>query len=316
MARIGTDIILAAEILKRGGLVAVPTETVYGLAGNALNANAVARIFEAKQRPSFDPLIIHCASVEQIRHYVTHFPEVAETIATRFWPGPLTLILPKKDIIPDLVTSGLPTAGFRVPDHPQTLSLLRNLSFPLAAPSANPFGYVSPTTADHVNEQLGNQLDYIVDGGSCRVGVESTIIRVNEDGSAELLRQGGIPEEWVREISGELFVRTSSSRPLAPGMLESHYAPRKKVFLGNIPELLQIHPIKECVVLSFREHYHAEPVRERILSTSGDLTEAAANLFRMVRELDTLPGRFLLAETVPETGIGRAINDRLRRMSV
>ncbi len=173
---IGTDLHLAIKLLTEGKLVGIPTETVYGLAANALNADAVLNIFEAKKRPVFDPLILHVPSVDVARLHVTRFPEKALQLANAFWPGPLTMVLPRKHHIPDIVCSGLETVAVRMPNHPLTLELLSQLSFPLAAPSANPFGYISPTTAKHVDEQLGNQISYTLDGGPCQVGIESTII--------------------------------------------------------------------------------------------------------------------------------------------
>lgn len=175
-APIGQDLDKALQLLESGELVAIPTETVYGLAANALNSRAVAKIFEAKNRPSFDPLIVHVASLQHAKKYTTGFPLQAEALARRFWPGPLTLLLPKTSDVPDIVTAGLDRVGLRCPAHPLTISLLAHASFPLAAPSANPFGYISPTTSQHVQDQLGNSVSYIIDGGPSRVGIESTIV--------------------------------------------------------------------------------------------------------------------------------------------
>ncbi len=181
MATIGNDILQAKKLLLEGELVAIPTETVYGLAANALNPEAVTQIFVVKERPSFDPLIVHVASIDQAQQFITAVPEKAIQLARHFWPGPLTLVLPKQSIIPDIVTSGLSTVGIRCPDHDLTRQLLSELPFPLAAPSANPFGYVSPTTAEHVNNQLGHKIKYILDGGPCRIGLESTIVGFEND---------------------------------------------------------------------------------------------------------------------------------------
>jgi L-threonylcarbamoyladenylate synthase len=221
------------------------------------------------------------------------------------------LLLPKNTIIPDLVTAGLDTVGIRCPDHPLTHRLLMSVPFPLAAPSANPFGYVSPTRPEHVEEQLGNKIQYILDGGPCKVGVESTIIGFENDVPV-IYRLGGIAQEQVESIIGKTIVRThSSSNPKSPGQLESHYAPRKKVILGNLKELLLVHASQVTGVLSFQQDFHSP--FQFILSRSGQLDEAAQNLFSALRYLDKLPIDTILAETVPDVGLGKAINDRLRR---
>ena len=311
MAIIGKDISLAIQILQQGGLVSIPTETVYGLAGNALNEKAVAEIFRVKNRPTFDPLIVHLSGSDQLEKFASEIPEKAYRLVEGFWPGPLTLLLKRKPVIPDLVTSGLDRAGFRCPYHPLTLELLRELPFPLAAPSANPFGYISPTTAAHVNQQLGGQIGYILDGGPCSVGVESTIIGFEQD-EVLVYRLGGITLEQLEPITGK--IRTclhSNSGPATPGQLTSHYAPRKKLLIGNISELMQQFAGQSFAVLSFKHNYGA--AAQRILSPAGDLTEAARNLFRFMRELDQESIELILTEFVPETGLGPAINDRLRR---
>jgi L-threonylcarbamoyladenylate synthase len=309
MASIGKDTIKAAEILRTGGLVAIPTETVYGLAANALDASAVARVFKAKNRPVFDPLIIHTYSIEKAKEYVTDFPPALEKLAKLFWPGPLTLLLPRKDIIPDLVTSGLDKVAVRVPNHPLTLELLQQLNFPLAAPSANPFGYISPTRPDHVNRQLHGELDYILDGGNCEVGIESTIVGM-ETGKVCIYRLGGLTISAIEDVMGKVELRINNSdNPMAPGQLKSHYAPLKKVIIGNIEELLSKH--KNAAVLSFGDkNYQGIQFN---LSEKGDLVEAAANLFSGLRTLDESGAEVILCEYLPENGLGVAINDRLRR---
>jgi L-threonylcarbamoyladenylate synthase len=223
----GTDIHKAADIIRNGGLVAIPTETVYGLAADALNPGAVLRIFHVKKRPDFDPLIVHAASSQQAFQWAENVPEKARLLAEAFWPGPLTLVLHKKEEIPYEVTSGLNTVGLRVPDHPLTLALLRALDCPLAAPSANPFGYISPTEAAHVNQHLGGQIDYILDGGPCLRGIESTIIGFEEH-EPVLYRLGSLPVSEIERLVGEVKKRLNqSSDPQAPGQLASHYAPSK-----------------------------------------------------------------------------------------
>jgi L-threonylcarbamoyladenylate synthase len=314
MATIGKDIYAAKDLLQQGQVVAIPTETVYGLAGNAMNEKAVTTIFEVKNRPSFDPLIVHSNSMEKIQGFVSDFPETAQKLARQFWPGPLTLLLPRKPQIPDLVTSGLETVAVRIPSHRLTLQLLEILDFPLAAPSANPFGYISPTTAHHVQAQLGSQIPYILDGGDCKVGIESTI--VGFDGNVIVYRLGGISTEAIEQALGtkvELMAH-STSNPAAPGMLKSHYAPRKPVFLQGLDDLMHQYKPEEIGILSFQRVYPRIPARNHVvLSEEGNLAEAARGLFAGLRKLDALPVKVIFAELLPEQELGRAINDRIRR---
>jgi L-threonylcarbamoyladenylate synthase len=313
MADTGTDISIARDLLKNGELVAVPTETVYGLAGNALETTSVARIFEVKNRPSFDPLIVHISEYQQLSKYVMHVPPHAERLAKEFWPGPLTILLKKRSIIPDLVTSGLDTVAIRCPNHPLTQSLLRAVDFPLAAPSANPFGFVSPTTAAHVTEQLGSKIKYVLDGGPCSIGVESTIVGF-ENNKTVVHRFGGVTVEAIEKVVGNVELASSSpSSPKAPGQLKSHYAPRKKMFTVDLEKAIDMIDIDRVAVLSFATDYKVK--HQVILSPSGNLAEAAKNLFGALRQLDKMPVELILAEFVPDEGIGRAINDRLRRAS-
>ncbi len=309
MAKIGTDIEKAVMLLTSDELVAIPTETVYGLAGNALNRSSVTKIFSVKDRPQFDPLIVHVPNLEKANDYVLEIPEAAGKLAGKFWPGPLTLLLKKKSIIPDLVTAGLDTVGIRCPDHSLTRELLKRLPFPLAAPSANPFGYVSPTRPEHVDEQLGNKIQYILDGGVCPVGIESTIVGFEED-QPVIYRLGGLSIEAIESIIGKVKLMThSTSNPKAPGQLKSHYAPGKKVILGSIEELLNIH--KRAGVLSFSKDYKVK--NQIILSPAAKPEEAAQHLFESLRAFDKLDVDVVLTELVPDQGLGRAINDRLRR---
>jgi L-threonylcarbamoyladenylate synthase len=310
-AFIGQDLTAAKELLEKGELVAIPTETVYGLAANALNAEAVLKIFEVKNRPHFDPLIVHLAAMVDMYKWALDVPEIARILAEKFWPGPLTILLKKNEMIPDLVTSGLDTVGLRMPNHLLTLNLLRSLEFPLAAPSANPFGYISPTSAAHVHEQLGDQLRYILDGGLSEVGVESTIVDCSAH-ELRVLRLGGISLEELEEVVGtSLEVQTSSSKPNAPGMLLSHYAPRKPMVLGDIPILLTQFSSQKIGILSFKEIY--PKYNNQVLSVNGDLREAAHHLFGALRKLDNENVDVILCELLPEEGLGRAVNDRLRR---
>ena len=313
MAEIGKDINKAKLLLGRGELVAIPTETVYGLAANALNPDAVIKIFEAKKRPQFDPLIIHVPSLENARRYVAGIPEKGEALAKAFWPGPLTLLLEKKEIVPDLVTAGLPTVGVRSPDHALTRSLLEAIDFPLAAPSANPFGYISPTTPQHVQEQLGEKIGYILDGGPCQIGIESTIVGFDNEGGI-VYRSGGLKIEDIEKVIGKVRLQiVSSSNPQTPGQLQSHYAPKKKLYVGNIDELMLQHASEQIGILSFDKE--RDTPFQFILSRSGNVEEAARNFFAGLRVLDALPVHAILAEYVPEEGLGKAINDRLRRAS-
>jgi L-threonylcarbamoyladenylate synthase len=313
LAITGKDIGLAEAFLQKGQLVAIPTETVYGLAGNALDETSVLSIFEVKNRPSFDPLIIHTDSLEKLSAWVDEIPALAFALASAFWPGPLTLLLPKKPSIPDLVTSGLDTVAVRIPDHPLTLELLRRLDFPLAAPSANPFGYISPTNAAHVDQQLGDKIPYILDGGECGIGLESTIVGFVE-GLPVIYRLGGLAIEDIEQVVGKVrSMPHSSSNPQAPGMLKSHYAPKKPFFLKRregFPADLS-RPVGYLLFDQYLDGMDRE--NQRILSKSGDLKEAAHNLFAYLRDLDGQPFTEIWAEQVPDIGLGRAINDRLKR---
>ena len=296
----------AVEILLRSELAAIPTETVYGLAGNALDENAVAKIFAVKNRPFFDPLIVHAASRQAFEPYISDWPEPAMLLAARFWPGPLTLLLPRTPLISDLVTSGMERVAARVPNHPVTLELLSRLPFPLAAPSANPFGYISPTRPEHVAAQLGDKIPFILDGGPCTVGIESTIVGF-PDGVPTIYRLGGLSVESIEDAVGKVQILQNPNR--TPGGMVGHYAPSKKLLLGDLAQMLKSYP--DAATLSFKNEYPSPYLR--VLSPSGDLTEAAANFFKFLRELDATPAELILAETLPEKGLGRAINDRLRR---
>jgi L-threonylcarbamoyladenylate synthase len=316
MAEIGKDIAKAKAFLEKGELVGIPTETVYGLAGNALNPDAVAKIFATKNRPEFDPLIIHTSSIERVLEFAVEIPEVLRLLGEKFWPGPLTLLLPKKDIVPDLVTSGLDLVAVRIPDHPLTKELLKVLDFPLAAPSANPFGYISPTQASHVNDQLGEKIPYILDGGPCEVGLESTIVGVENNGVV-VYRLGGLDVKEIEAVVGKVKVMThSSSNPKTPGMLKSHYAPTKPFILGELNNLIKEYQLKGITfaVLSFKDNFRTLPSGQQIqLSPTADISEAAKNLFASLRTLDTMDVSVILSELLPDDGLGRAVNDRLKR---
>jgi L-threonylcarbamoyladenylate synthase len=329
-ASVSENIQKAAEVLRKGGLVAFPTETVYGLGADAANRIAVCRIFEVKKRPAFDPLIVHVADREQAMALWSEVPQSARALMEKFWPGPLTLVLPRSEKISDLVTAGLPTVAVRMPNHEAALALIRALGKPIAAPSANLFGYTSPTSAAHVAEGLGQGLDFILDGGPCAVGVESTVLKI-ENGEGIILRPGGISAEAISD-----FIRlrkdkiVPGKKPEAPGMLESHYAPWTKfILLPNtfeefataFEESLQAYRLENSTplrlgLLAFRkvpESAHFESVQ--VLSEKGDLVEAASNLFQVMRNLDKMNLDWILAEPVPASGIGLAILDRLFKAS-
>lgn len=306
----------AAEILKNGGIVAIPTETVYGLAGNAFDPNALAKIFEAKKRPHFDPLIVHISAFEELRNVASEIPEKAQALADAYWPGPMTLVFPKTERIPDLATSGLPTVAVRFPDHPVAQEIIRLSGVPLAAPSANLFQHVSPTTAEHVAEQLGNVIDGIVDGGPCQVGVESTIIAF-PSGEPVILRPGGITPEMVKDIAGNVTIHASKSNPKgpmpAPGMIDKHYRPQVPLFYGPLPAGAKIP--RETVRIAFGDQKSVIPPTVN-LSKSGDLKEATANLYAMMRQMDTPENKLILVDPIPSVGLGVACNDRLKRAGV
>lgn len=311
---IGKDISYAATLLQNGQLVAIPTETVYGLAGNALDLDAVARIFKVKNRPSFDPLIIHLPSFNDIPPYVKALPDAAIALAAKFMPGPLTLLLEKSERVPDMVTAGSALVAVRVPTHPLSHRLLSKLAFPLAAPSANPFGYISPTTAAHVDQQLGQDIPYILDGGPCEVGLESTIVGFSE-GQPTVYRKGGVSVEALEAVVGPVAVRPhSTSNPQAPGMLKSHYAPRIPLVIGDPKAYLKAYAAAEVGCICFLRAVEGIPeAQQLILSPAGDYQEAARRLFAGMRALDEQPLAIIVAELLPEEGLGRAINDRLRR---
>jgi L-threonylcarbamoyladenylate synthase len=300
----------AVELLRKGEVVGMPTETVYGLAGDGLNSTALARIFEVKQRPLFDPLILHFDDATTAFDFAEQIPMPARELAQCFWPGPLTLVLPKKEIVPDLATSGLPNVALRVPAHPVAQALLRAFGGPLAAPSANRFGRISPTDAEAVRLELGKSLPLILDGGPCAVGLESTVIFLS-DRQPVLLRAGGIPIEEIEKITGPVrHGGPVEERPLAPGQLKHHYAPRKPLTLvasaGEIPSQADV----GCLAYGFAIG-DFPGVQEYL---GNEMREAAANFFRALRKLDDDPRvSEIYAVRLPGHGLGLAINERLER---
>jgi L-threonylcarbamoyladenylate synthase len=307
----------AAAVLRGGGLVAFPTETVYGLGADAMNPRAVLRVFEVKARPHFDPLIVHLAEASDLPRVAATGDARVEALARRFWPGPLTLVLPRRSEVPDLVTAGLDTVGVRVPAHPAARALLLAAATPVAAPSANPFGYVSPTTATHVAELLGLAVDVVLDGGHCRIGVESTILSLATD-PPTILRPGGVPrEELERALGVALAVAGPAERPLAPGQLQKHYATRTplRLLAGPAGEVPPGRGRVGVLLLSPREEARGYAAVE-VLAPDGSLATAAAALFAALRHLDALGLDLIVAEPCPESGIGHAIMDRLRRAAL
>lgn len=304
------EIIEAAKIIKNGGLVAFPTETVYGLGADALNPHAVAKIFEAKERPSFDPLIVHIADIDNLNVLAQEINENVYKLAEKFWPGPLTIVLPKKPIVPDIVTSGLDTVGIRMPNNVIALSLIRNAACPIAAPSANKFGRISPTNAMHVRKQL-TDIECILDGGSTTVGIESTVISVHEDGFV-ILREGIITKEDLTSVIPQSKQEISKTELLSsPGNIKSHYSPNKPLYiLGEHPNNLNT---KNAAFLSFGSKPEQEFKLIEYLSETADLREAAIKLFEKLHLLEDNDCEFIIAEPVTANGIGLAIMDRLRR---
>lgn len=309
----------AAALLRAGDIVAVPTETVYGLAANALDEAAVRKIFEAKGRPFIDPLIIHVADLDMALEHAHDAPRLAE-LADAFWPGPLTIILRKRDHIPDLVTAGEPTVAVRVPAHPLMTAIIRRAGVPLAAPSANPFGYVSPTTAAHVRDSLGDRAPHIVDGGPCGHGVESTIIHLADPSGPRVLRPGPVTAEALSAKLGVPVLRApshmeSKGAQLAPGLLERHYSPDTPVRLfafGAEPATRSVDG-RTAIVRMARPAGRVPQPDEYWFSENGDPADVARSLFALIRHLDTRNYGILHVERAPEGGLGDAINDRLKR---
>ncbi len=308
-----TNISKAARIIKNAGLVAFPTETVYGLGADGLNPIAVAKIFETKSRPKFNPLILHVSNKKMFRRITNYNSQLAETLIKKFWPGPLTIVLPKKDIVPDIVTAGNPTVAVRMPDHKVALELIEKCGVPIAAPSANDFGRLSPTTAQHVAKQLGGKIDMILDGGRCSVGVESTIIKI-DDGGVYLLRPGGLPVEYIEKYTGKIKRKTADTKkPVSPGQLPFHYAPNIPIGFFN-KRAFSKYEGKKIGAIFFEKakaDYNFSSVK--ILSAKGDLREAAANLFLFLHEFESEDVDLILVERVKETGLGEAIMNRLKK---
>jgi L-threonylcarbamoyladenylate synthase len=309
------EILKAASLLKVGNVVAIPTETVYGLAANAFNEDAVRKIFEIKGRPLFNPLIVHIKSIDFLDELANNIPPKAKQLAQHFWPGSLTLVLPKKDIVPSIITAGKDTVAVRVPNHPVTLALLNSLNFPLAAPSANPFGTISPTEAKHVSDYFNQAIPMVLDGGICQNGIESTIIGFEHD-EPILYRLGSITVEEIEKIIGKISVKNKKEiAPDAPGMLEKHYAPKTKTHLElDVNAFIQKHPNKKIGVLLFNQRIEENTfIHQEILSENGNYKQAAVNLYSAMHRLDKLGLDLIVAERFPDIDLGKSINDRLER---
>lgn len=315
MAIIGKSLETACELLSSGEVVAIPTETVYGLAGNALNSGAVDKIYSIKNRPRNNPLIVHIPHIDCLQYHVKNIPKAALKLADKFWPGPLTLLLPKAAHVIDEVTAGLPNVAIRIPAHSLTLNLLNMLPFPLAAPSANPYGYISPTNAAHVNNQLGEKIKYILDGGFCIRGIESTIVGF-EDDVPVIYRMGVVTPGDIKKITGNVKLYQSQvNKPVTSGMSLSHYSPRTPVYLTkNINDLNNTLQSQNFGLLAFKNFYSITGREKQVvLSRAGNLEEAAKNLYDALHRLDSMQLDLIIAEYVPDEGIGTAINDRLTR---
>jgi L-threonylcarbamoyladenylate synthase len=302
----------AVELLRAGEVVALPTETVYGLAADALNPIAVAKIFEAKERPRFDPLIVHLPERQWLDRVAKILPQDRQLIARltkKFWPGPFTVVLPKREIVPDIVTAGLETVAVRVSVHPVFSEIIRAFGRPLAAPSANRFGRISPTTAQHVLEELDRRIPLIIDGGGTEHGLESTIIAIR-DAKIDILRRGPITSEQLSEFA-EVKVVDSAAKISAPGQLPSHYAPKTRLRLIDDAESFEVGSERTALLAWKPVPNRRRFVVIRRLSERRDLREAAANLFRYLRELDAVNVDLIVAERVPSQGLGAAILDRL-----
>ncbi|MEA3495767.1 MAG: L-threonylcarbamoyladenylate synthase [Bacteroidota bacterium] len=314
---ISTDIEQAKYFLDKGEVVAIPTETVYGLAGNALSDSTLLKIYKTKNRPSFDPLIVHFDSIYKTEKFVQSIPEIIKKLAERFSPGPLTYLLNKRKIISDIVTSGLPKVAIRFPNHPLTIKLLSTLDFPVAAPSANLFGKVSPTSPQHVYEQLNGKIPFILDGGKCNVGIESTIVSWEKD-NLIIHRLGGVSVEDIITLYPKIkIISNKNQEPDSPGQLKSHYATKTPLFFDNVEEILLKRKSKNIGLIAFnKKHTAIKSENQCILSPEGSLDEAAKKLFHSMHELDERGFDFIIAEKFPDNGLGRAINDRLKKASV
>ncbi|MFY9242187.1 MAG: L-threonylcarbamoyladenylate synthase [Polaribacter sp.] len=317
MSIISKDIQKAISLLENEELVAIPTETVYGLAGNIFSEKAIKSIFETKKRPFFNPLIVHISSVDELETIVSEIPKKAQKLANAFWPGSLTLVLKKQPYIPKIITAGKDTVAVRVPNHPVTLELLAQLSFPLAAPSANPFNNISPTKPEHVERYFKDDIKMVLDGGICKNGIESTIIGFEND-EPVIYRLGALALEDIEAVVGKVIIKNKKEEnPDAPGMLEKHYSPLTETILTtDIASEIKKYPTKKIGILAYNTSCKSdEIVSEIILSKASNLKEAASNLYNALHELDHKNLDIIIVEKMPDIGLGKSMNDRLQRAS-
>lgn len=313
---ISTDISLAVQHLNEKGIIGFPTETVYGLAGNAFETDAIHKIFDVKKRPTFNPLIVHIKGIEDLVHVAQEIPPMAYELAAAFWPGPLTLILKKQPHIPDLVTANQETVAVRVPNHPVALTLLKQLEFPLVAPSANPFTSISPTSAQHVEAYFGNQISMVLEGGECAAGIESTIIGFDNN-KVVVYRLGALALEEIEKVAPVTLYNKKNKQPIAPGMLWKHYAPKTDFILTrNVQEELDWYSGRRIGLLLFNSFLpQLDRENQIVLSAESDLKVAASKLYDAMHQLDKMKLDVIIAERLPEYGLGVSINDRLARAS-
>ncbi len=312
---VSNNIKKAIAILSNNDVVAIPTETVYGLAGNIFSQEAILKIYKVKQRPSFNPLIVHVDSIQKATELASSFPEKAKQLANAFWPGSLTLVLNKSDHIPNWITADKETVGIRIPNHPVALALLKELPFPLAAPSANPSNRISPTKSSHVASYFQDSIEMVLEGGECKNGIESTIVGF-ENNEPVLYRLGSIAIEDIERVIGKIQIKNKKEiTPNAPGMLSKHYSPLTKTYLvDNVNEFIKNINGKKIGVLSFNNSKLSVEVDHiEVLSKTGDLSEATAKLYSALHKLDSLNLDIIVSERLPETGLGKSINDRLER---
>lgn len=315
MIKISTDIDFAVQLLNDEKIIGFPTETVYGLAGNIFSEKAINSIFQTKQRPKFNPLIVHIAKIEQLDKLAIEIPEKAKQLATAFWPGSLTLLLKKHPSVTNLITAGKPTVAVRIPNHPMALAILNALDFPLAAPSANPFGSISPTTAKHVADFFPMEIEAVFDGGECHNGIESTIVGF-ENENVIVYRLGAITIEEIEAVIGKVNVFNADDiAPNAPGMLKKHYSPKTNfVFTSEVENEIKKHPNKRIGVLSFDKNYDSPSIAIlKILSSNSNFNEASQKLYAAMHQLDKENLDIIIAERFPDKGLGKSINDRLKR---
>ena len=313
---VGTDILRAKQFLDKEEIVAIPTETVYGLAANAFSEKAINRVYSAKNRPATNPLIIHVASKDWIYELAKEINEKAELLIEKFMPGPLTLLFPKKKLVPNIVTSGMPSVAIRFPAHPIANNLLQELDYPLAAPSANPFGYISPTMAQHVSDQMSGKIPYILDGGKCTAGIESTIIGFR-NGIPVIYRLGSVTVSDIEDVVGPVTINSSTTQTIVPGMLKKHYSPRTPLLLTNsIDEVLNKYAGKNVGLLTYGSYCPLLPHEHQIvLGKITNMSVIAYNLYSAMHTIDAAGYDLIIVNRLPDEGVGKSINDRLTRAS-